>query len=57
MKSANGYLNDNRIRITCTFAVSGTVTCKALDGERGIKRRCTDVKIVMGNRHVYASKG
>lgn len=30
---------------------------EAVDGLRGVKRRCTDVKIVMGDRYVYANKG
>ncbi|KAH7703393.1 Protein BATH-7 [Aphelenchoides avenae] len=57
LKPSNGYLKDGKITIVCNIMASLPAASEAVDGLRGVKRRCTDVKIVMGDRYVYANKG
>ncbi|KAH7709546.1 Protein BATH-13 [Aphelenchoides avenae] len=37
--------------------VSASAVSEAVDGINGIQRRCTDVKITVGDRHFYANRG
>ncbi|KAH7703321.1 Protein BATH-36 [Aphelenchoides avenae] len=57
LKPSNGYLKDGKITIECRITVTLSANNEAVDGLRGVKRRCTDVKIVMGDRHIYANRG
>lgn len=57
LKPSNGYLKDGKITIVCSITVILPAVSKAACGLLGVKRRCTDVKIVMGHHHIYANKG
>ncbi|KAH7694252.1 Protein BATH-36 [Aphelenchoides avenae] len=57
LKPSNGYLKNGKITIECRIAVTLPAVNEAADGLLGVKRRCTDVKIVMGDRHIYANRG
>ncbi|KAH7694695.1 BTB/POZ domain-containing protein, partial [Aphelenchoides avenae] len=58
VNTSKGYLNDDgQIIIACTISAFLPSTCEAADGLRGVKRRCTDVKVVIGDRHVYVNRG
>lgn len=57
LKPSNGYLNDGKITIVCNITVTLPAISEAAAGLLGVKRRCTDVKVIMGDRHVYANKG
>ncbi|KAH7695484.1 Protein BATH-36, partial [Aphelenchoides avenae] len=58
LNPSNGYLNDDgQTIITCTISAFLPSTCEAAEELRGVKRRCTDVKVVIGDRHVYVNRG
>lgn len=52
-----GYISKGTITVTCSITAVLSSRSEAVDGLRGVKRRCTDVKITVGDRHLYANKG
>ncbi|KAH7714479.1 BTB and MATH domain-containing protein 15 [Aphelenchoides avenae] len=57
LDSEEGFIKNNSVTIVASIMVSALAASEAVDGINGIKRRCTDVKITVGDRHFYASKG
>ncbi|KAH7714480.1 Protein BATH-31 [Aphelenchoides avenae] len=53
----SGFVKNNAVTIMVSIMASALAASEAVDGINGIKRRCTDVKITVGDRHFYANKG
>lgn len=55
---SRGYVCNNAVTFICSIVASKPAQCEAaLDGIRGIKRRSTDFKILVGDREFYVNRG
>ncbi|KAH7666415.1 BTB/POZ domain-containing protein, partial [Aphelenchoides avenae] len=57
LKHANGYIKNNTVTIECNTTAFMSPLSEVAQRARGSKRRCTDVKLVVEGRAVYANKG
>ncbi|KAH7703103.1 BTB/POZ domain-containing protein [Aphelenchoides avenae] len=57
LKTANGYIKNNRVTVECSVTAFMSSVSAVAEGASGTKRRCTDVKLVVEGRELYANKG
>ncbi|KAH7703104.1 BTB/POZ domain-containing protein [Aphelenchoides avenae] len=56
-KPASGYIKNNTFIIECNITAFMSSLSEVAHGACGTKRRCTDVKLLVRGRELYANKG